>query len=456
MANIHTLFVSFQKLEGRLSLLTVRLINSQFLLDSECRIPDPSSSPELTTTDPRTGRLASILYVPLELPQSSTKPLPLPPHVYRTPATTSSAPAQEDKGKGVSSVGVAGSSMFGCRRDGGGKSYEEPRKVPEHPTHSRTNSGAESAWNPGSLKGRIRASSVRHVSSLFLGSESDTSAAEETGVKRKWSLVKKTSGFFRGRNKAKTGDGDKTPQVGDHREMRIREVLGVRGNILSKKKVSVPSGSKHNVSDIVGYLRERSSSDLVYDLSRRSQPAKAYYHSPAVINTYSSVTEPRLQIPRSISDASKKSIETTATTDTFPSLSHSLASSYSCNDGSNYTGSPRANSAFSPEGSCSSDSEDDDAYEVETPIDGLGITTPYQTSERVYPKYYNFDEISGVPGGNRDIGKYSGDVILSEAPYAGVSGGTKPLACLREEVAGELAWREELVDELGYLGGVVV
>lgn len=367
---------------------------------------------------------------------------------------TSSAPEQEDKEKGVSSIGATGSSTFGAHKNDRVKLFEEPRKAPEHPTHSRTNSGAESTWNPGSLKGRIRASSVRHVSSLFLGSESDTSTTEETSAKRKWSLVKKTSGFFRSRSKVKTGDGDKTPQVVDHRGMKPREaaLLGVCGDGLSNKKVPVPPGPKHNVSDIVGYLRERSSSDLVYDISRRSQPAKAYYHSPAVMNTHSSITGPRLQIPRSISDASKKSIETTATTDTFPSLSHSLASSYSCNDGSNCTGSPRA---FSPEGSCSSDSEDD-AYEVETPVDGLGITTPYQANERAYPKYYNFDEISGVPGGNRDIGKYSGDVILSEAPYAGLSGGTKPLACLREEVAGELAWREELVDELGYLGGVVV
>lgn len=337
--------------------------------------------------------------------------------------------------------------------------YEEPRKAPEHPTHARTNSVAESTWNPGSLRGRIRASSVRHVSSIFLGSESDVSTTEETSTKRKWSLVKKTSGFFHSRSKFRIDNGDKTPQVANP---RAGETVppGVQGDILSNKKVSVPSEPKHNVSDIVGYLRERASPEA-YDISSRSQPARAYYHSPAAIDTYASVPEPRLQIPRSISDASKKSTETTATTattattDTSPSLSHSLASSYSCNDGSNYTGcSPMA---LSPDESCSSDSEDeDDAYEVETPIDGLGITTPYQSSERVYPKYYNFDEISGVPGGNRDIGKYSGDVILSEAPYAGISSGPKPLACLREEVAGELAWREELVDELGYLGGVVV
>lgn len=387
--------------------------------------------------------------MPLELPQSSTKPLPLPPHVYRSPGVTSPAPALDDRGKEVSPVNIAG----GHRSDGG-KTYEEPRKVPEH---SRKNSGAESTWNAGSLKGRIRASSVRHVSTLFLGSEGDTSTPEATSTKRKWSLVKKTSGFFRGRNKVRAGDGDKASEA-DHRETEARGAVpsGAWGNTLSKKKVSVPSEPKHNVTDIVGYLRERASSDLVYDVSRRSQPARAYYHSSAVINTYGSVTEPRLQMPRSISDASKKSIETTATTDTYPSLSHSLTSSYSCNDELNYKGSPRANSILSPEESCSSDSEDDDKYEVETPIDGLGITTPYQSSERTYPKYYNFDEISGVPGGNRDIGKYSGDVILSEAPFAGIPGGPKPLACLREEVAGELAWREELVDELGYLGGVVV
>lgn len=376
--------------------------------------------------------------------------------MYLPSEVTSPTSTLGDREKVISPVGVIRSSVFAGSGDDGGRAYEEPRKVPEHPTHSRTNSGAESTWNPGSFKGRIRASSVRRVSSVFFGGGGDISTTEETSVKRKWSLVKKTSGFFRGRTKVRIDDGDKTSQMVGPREVKTEKAApsGVQGNIPIKKKVSVPSESEHNISDIVGYLREEASPGLVHDISRRSEPTRAYYHSPVAMNTYPPpVPDPRSEMPRSTSDASKKSTETT---DTSPSLSHSLTSSCSCNDGS--ACSPMVHSAFSPEESCSSDGEDgeDDAFEVETPVDGLGITTSYQPSERAYPKYYNFDEISGVSGGNRDIGKYAGDVILSEASYAGISGDTKPLACLREEVAGELAWRDELVDELGYLRGVVV
>jgi hypothetical protein len=110
---------------------------------------------------------------------------------------------------------------------------------------------------------------------------------------------------------------------------------------------------------------------------------------------------------------------------------------------------------------------------VDTPIDCPDISAslysrrkscPTQQEEdpqtRAYPQYYNFDELSaGVPGGNRDIGRYAGDVILREVnarDYGLAQGGMKSLECLREEVAGELAWRAELVDELGYLGRVVL
>lgn len=394
--------------------------------------------------------------MPLELPPSSTKPPPPPPHVYLPPKITSPTSPLDDREKAISPVSVIRSSVFAGSGDDGGRTYEEPRKAPEHPTYSRTNSGTESAWNTGSFKGRIRASSVRRVSSIFFGGENDVSASEEPSAKRKWSIVKrKTSSLFRSRSKIRANSGDGIPQVVGSRELKAEEAtpLGFQGEIPFNKKVPLPSEPEHNISDIVGYLREETSPEVVHDISRRSQPAKAYYHSPVAMNTITSpVPDLRPQIPRSTSDASKKSTETT---DTSPSLSHSLASSCSCNDES--ACSPMVHSAFSPEESCSSDGEDDedDAYEVETPVDGLGITTPYQPNERAYPKYYNFDEISAVPGGNRDIGKYAGDVILSEDPYAGMPGDPKPLACLREEVAGELAWRDELVDELGYLRGVV-
>lgn len=430
-------------------LLMVQSTTRQFLLDSKCCIPDPGSSPELTTTDPRTGRMVSILYVPVELPPSPAKPPPPPPpHVY-LPSKALPPPSQLDREKTISPVSVIRASVFAGSGDDGGRAFEEPRRVPEHPTHSRNNSG--------SFKERIRGRSSR-VSSILFRNEIGMPASEETSAKRKWSLVRKRSGFFRGKSKIIVDDGDKTPSVVNSRGMGTGEALsGFGGTVTPNKQVSVPPEPTHTVSHILGYLREETP-EPAHDISHRTQPARAYYHSPVTMNTYTSpVLDPRPQMPRSISDASKRSTETT---DTSPSLIHSLTSSCSCNDGSNYSCacSPMVQSAFSPEESCSSDDEgdEDEAYEVDTPVDGLGITTPYQPSERVYPKYYNFDEISGITGGNRDIGKYAGDVILSEAPYSGIPGNPKPLSCLREEVAGELAWRDELVDELGYLGGVVV
>ena len=55
--------------------------------------------------------------------------------------------------------------------------------------------------------------------------------------------------------------------------------------------------------------------------------------------------------------------------------------------------------------------------------------TPPSASTR-FPRFYNFDEVKG--------------------------GGLKELGLLRDEVAGDVKWRDELVGELGYLGGVVV
>jgi hypothetical protein len=51
-----------------------------------------------------------------------------------------------------------------------------------------------------------------------------------------------------------------------------------------------------------------------------------------------------------------------------------------------------------------------------------------------------------APGGNRDIGLYVGGVF--EAPP---DEGLKPLGWLRDEIEGEIRWREEV----GWLGGVV-
>jgi hypothetical protein len=76
-------------------------------------------------------------------------------------------------------------------------------------------------------------------------------------------------------------------------------------------------------------------------------------------------------------------------------------------------------------------SEDDENDEVATPTDVA--PTP-----RSYPKYYNFDEIK------------------PEAQEVQKEEVVRPLGCLREQVVGELQWRDEMVGELGYLRSVVV
>jgi hypothetical protein len=76
-------------------------------------------------------------------------------------------------------------------------------------------------------------------------------------------------------------------------------------------------------------------------------------------------------------------------------------------------------------------SEDDENDEVATPTD-------LAPTPRSYPKYYNFDEIKPEA---REVQKQ--EVV-------------RPLGFLREQVVGELQWRDEMVGELGYLRGVVV
>jgi hypothetical protein len=84
-------------------------------------------------------------------------------------------------------------------------------------------------------------------------------------------------------------------------------------------------------------------------------------------------------------------------------------------------------------------SEDDENDEVATPTDVA--PTP-----RSYPKYYNFDEIKPT-----DTAK---EVQKQQQQQEQVA--VRPLDCLRDQVVGELQWRDEMVGELGYLRSVVV
>lgn len=88
----------------------------------------------------------------------------------------------------------------------------------------------------------------------------------------------------------------------------------------------------------------------------------------------------------------------------------------------------------------SEDEENED--EITTPPDDT-MSELQQTQS--YPKYYNFDELM------KSGGAYAGDILV-----AAEGADVRPLEYLREQVAREVKWRDEIVDELGYLGSVVV
>lgn len=450
--------------------------------------------------DPANGRLASTLYVPLELPPSPEKPPSPPPHLFlSTPSPTPPTAPIDEKAKTISPVSVIGSSVFAGSSDEGGL-FEEPRKVPEHPSIQSPIEIEAPSKDPGSPRGKARGRSSRRMSIFQFGTAKDVSVSTEGIVvkKRKWTLAKKASGIFRGRSKVRAEDVDKVSKVVDQ-SGKGAAVVGAEGiavEVLPKKQVPPPASikSSNKISDIVGYLRETSSEMSINGSGGlQPHPAQAYYHSPVTSNRSSAPdhrqiqqnqqpqSEPPPQLcPIPPQDALLFEVANVASSTMenphSPSLYHSVASACSCHVPSTCSCSPNISSPFSPDESCASDDEvdgeDGDSFEIETPIDGLGISAPQyntpkqchsQEKERqalVSPKYYNFDEISAnVPGGNRDIGRYAGDVIMNEANSGNCGftvGGMKSLECLREEVAGELAWRTELANELGYLSGIVV
>ncbi|CUS09839.1 unnamed protein product [Tuber aestivum] len=474
-----------------------------FLLNSKTFVPDPASTPDLTMVDPTSGRLVSTLYVPLELPPSPEKPPNPPPHLFlSTQSPTPPMAPLDEKAKTISPVSVIGSSVFAGSSDEGGL-FEEPRKVPEHPSVQSPIGAEAPGKDPGSLRGKARGRTGRRMSIFQFGAAKDVPVStEEIAIrKRGWTLAKKASGIFRGRSKARAEDDDKVSKAVDRsgKVAAAAKAEGIAVEVLPKKQVPPPTSMKssNKISDIVGYLRETSSEMSINGSGGlRPQPAQAYYHSPVTSNRSSATNHQqnqrnqRNQHPRpephpqpcpispqetilfEVADIASNTIENSPS----PSLYHSVASACSCHALSACSCSPNISSPFSPDESCASDDEvderDGDSFGIETPTDGLGISAPqYSTPKEyhsrakeeqasVYPKYYNFDEVSaGAPGGNRDIGRYAGDVILDEANNGNcgfAAGGMKSLGRLREEVAGELSWRAELVDELGYLGGIVV
>jgi len=389
--------------------------------------------------------------------------------------------------------------VFAGSSDEGGL-FEEPRKVPEHPSIQSPVEIEAPNKDPGSLRGKAGGRSSRRVSIFQFGTAKDVPVSTEGVVikKRKWTLAKKASGIFRGRSKVRSEDVDNVSKVVDQPggATAVAGAEGVAVEVLPKKQVPPPASikSSNKISDIVGYLRETSSEVSINGSGGlQPHPAQAYYHSPVTSNRSSAPGHRQIQrnqqpqpepppqlCPIPPQDALLFEMTNIASSTKeishSPSLYHSVVSACSSHVPSTCSCSLNISSPFSPDESCASDDEvdgeDGDSFEIETPIDGLGISaTQYNTPKQcrsqdkeqqalVSPKYYNFDEISvDVPGGNRDIGRYAGDVIVNEANngnYGIAVGGMKSLECLREEVAGELAWRAELANELGYLGGIVV
>ncbi|KAL7269723.1 hypothetical protein RUND412_007599 [Rhizina undulata] len=410
-----------------------------FLIDSKHLMPDPCSTPDLTTVNPKTGRLMSIIHVPMLLPPGSENPPAPPPHVY-LPRRVDTNFKRDQRESFITNA----TSFFQSGDDVAEKSFEDPRKVPAQP---RPIIQPKPYFSSSNLKDKFKVTGARRISSGFFALEKDNSAEEDTGKKKRWSIGRKTSGLFRPRNGVRPGDAERANAIinaaVDKYSEEDEELLDTpRGAAVAAQQRSIPPPG---IEDVAGYLRQPAK--LSINTNIRQTDARAYYHSPVAHSAYSSssrLQHSKLTLPRTVSDASQLSKEA-------PSLSYSVTTC-SCNSKMACSCSIHGRQRSSRAGS---DSEEE-PFEVDTPIDGLNSMPTQQVNRKghVYPKFYNFDELSGVSGGNRDIGPYVGDVIVpahGNLPMEGV----KPLGCLREEIAHELAWRDELVGEWGYLGRVV-
>ncbi|KAI5777935.1 hypothetical protein EDC01DRAFT_384133 [Geopyxis carbonaria] len=405
------------------------------LLDHRHCIPDPQVSSDCITVDSRTGKLCSILYVPIELPPTPEEESSSPP--ASSHFDEASNPQLEETT--ISPHSVIGNSVF-AGFDSEGTIFEKPRDAPHHPiTTSRTPAPIKSTRN--SLRDKLR--NRRSVAGLFgVLDEPISRGNTESPKRRKWAMNPKAS-FLKLRY-LKSSEGE---------PVLAQNPVQEEETFMPDREEQVPR-NRDEFNDVIGYLRSNNTSN---DASPSSHSPHSLYYSPQ--NTHTPNTPAYLgmgnspYLPQRMSDGSHYS--QAPSNFTSPSLSHS---STSASNSFHEPGEWRTGNVYGSEVYSKWNSSDDldPEYNVGPSSSGLGIESKpgdsgidiNEQSGYSYPRFFNFDELKG---GNRDIGRYAGDVILS-----GDESSVRPLRSLRDDVAGELKWRDEMVKELGYLGGVVI
>lgn len=361
-----------------------------FLLDQIHCIPNPQSSPASLTLDPRTGKLISVMYVPIELcsaPQAS-----IIPQTQTEPPVSRVAAKEGNATSSRGATAVPPPSVFLDFDD----EPEDQRVEDKLPSRIGI---TEPAKDKCSLRHKFQVRKT--VSSLLVGSSPDPQVEHKAKRRLGWGLTVSTA-FLR----SKKMDAERTPG-------ELAGEVSYNAGVISKDE---------KMKDIAGYIRS--------SIESTQQP-----HYPPANKFNSASSSIGLPLERSPRDVRKQVVFSAA------------SSVYSQEQDAPETTNPADNSPGTQYSFYSSGDEDED-FDIETPIDspGLGITarSGNQTENSIYPRYYNFDEL---------ITGQIGDEGIS---INGTRDMVKPLGCLRDEVAGELKWRDEIVDELGYLGGVLV
>ena len=367
------------------------------LLDRKHRIADPQSPPSALACDPRCpGKPLSLLYVPVQLPSSSELPAapecPSQPHSPRLLADAVPAPAPAPTPAVGSERPQPAGVAFPERKPV--VTFEQQPTLP-HKRHDKPT--APPAAAPTSLRERLRARrSMILLKSADNSSSSNNNSNSNSNNSNCYTNTNScnNNGSSSSTNSSRNGGGDKKPP----------RLWGLQ---------------------LGGVLKRHASSQSDEDARMLPSPAlRDRYPRPVELPDH----ERHEQAIRDIAGYLR---------------------SHSDNHNQPYPLSPPVQSELSPgmysTFYSSSDDGDDDEEEAVTPAD-----------EQV-PRYWNFDELRC--GGGRAVGSSSnGPGRPGGRGGSGGGGGGGGLGALggldelREQVAGEVRWRQEM----GYLGSFVV
>lgn len=392
-------------------------------------MPDPGSAPDEMIVD-ATGRWLSVLYVPIELPPSDNSSYFRMRRTMLGRASPSTVSVEESA---ISPTSLGERSFYTEFDDLADEMARFLENSSKEPTCRQVNEANTDANESEKINKKVlRAKNSRMSLSSLLGYDSDSIAA--SGHKRKWS-------FPRAFMKSKPKSEDLQALFADSKDN-----ASTRENVRPSDDVARgrTGQTAQELAEVADYLRHGPNGDKIV----MDQPKQAPYYSPVSGTTRRTSLEIRpIQpvLPRNISDASKSSAATKASNLTSPSLSYSVDSTSSYKDARSSVETPSDQRSY-----YTSDHFSDCASGIEDNQSSSHVA--FQPT--VFPKYFNFDEIVGVSHRNRYIGQCAADIVLNETEQMART--VKPLGCLRDEVAGEMAWRDEVVTELGYLGSIVI